>query len=97
MAENSWHLDKKVPIAIIFAILMQTVGIVWWASQMDSRVAHLEGDGSLFVTKIECMKNHEVIDERMRSTERLTERIEGSINRMDNKLDRLIEKSNGDD
>ena len=93
---NSCHPDKKVLITVIFAIAMQSAGVIWWASRMDSRVTHLEGDGIMFVTKIECMKNHEIINERMRSTEKLTERVEVSLNRIDTKLDRLIERKNGD-
>lgn len=37
-----WHLDKKVPIALIGAIVAQTVGIVWWASGIHHRVGTIE-------------------------------------------------------
>ena len=37
-----WHLDKRVPIALIAALVMQTVGTVWWASGLNTRVAQLE-------------------------------------------------------
>lgn len=33
-----WHLDKRVPIALIAAIIVQTVTIVWWAASIDARV-----------------------------------------------------------
>ena len=92
---NNCHPDKKVLITVIFAITMQTAGVIWWAASMDIRVAHLEGDGIMFVTKTECMKNHEIINERMRSTEKLTVRVESSLDRIDSKLDRLIESKNG--
>lgn len=36
--QQAWHLDKRVPIALIFALLAQTGGIVWWASGLSSRV-----------------------------------------------------------
>tara|TARA_R100001086_G_scaffold249570_1_gene189774 strand:- start:1433 stop:1783 length:351 start_codon:yes stop_codon:yes gene_type:complete len=41
--KEEWHLNKGVPISLIFAIFVQTVGIVWWAASMDARVAALEG------------------------------------------------------
>ena len=33
--DNAWHLDKKVPIALIVTVLMQGAGTVWWASGMS--------------------------------------------------------------
>lgn len=29
---ESWHLDKKVPIAIILALAAHLGGFIWWAS-----------------------------------------------------------------
>lgn len=33
-----WHLDKRVPIALILAILAQTFAAVWWAASVNSQV-----------------------------------------------------------
>ncbi|MBX9596137.1 MAG: hypothetical protein K2X46_17360 [Roseomonas sp.] len=33
-----WHLDKRVPIALILAVAVQTAGMVWWAGQLSARV-----------------------------------------------------------
>jgi len=41
-AASSWHLDRRVPIALIATILLQTVAVVWWASDLSARVSHLE-------------------------------------------------------
>lgn len=43
-AEGQWHLDKRVPVAIIFAILVQSGSMIWWASNMNARVENLEAD-----------------------------------------------------
>lgn len=40
--EREWHLDKRVPIALIITLMAQTAGIVWWASALSSRVGVLE-------------------------------------------------------
>ena len=40
--DNSWHLDRRVPLALILTIAIQTVGIVWWASSLTERVSVLE-------------------------------------------------------
>lgn len=41
-SDGNWHLDKKVPIALILAILAQTFAAGVMLSRMDSRIAALE-------------------------------------------------------
>lgn len=41
LKEDAWHLDRKVPLAIIVTLLVQTMGVVWWAATEDARVAGL--------------------------------------------------------
>lgn len=41
-SDSSWHLDRKVPVAIILALLMQTGGIVWWGATASERLNALE-------------------------------------------------------
>jgi hypothetical protein len=41
-ADARWHLDKRIPIALIVALAGQSVGAVWWARGIDSRVENLE-------------------------------------------------------
>lgn len=40
--DNDWHLDKRVPIALIGALALQTGTFIWWASSLTERVAVLE-------------------------------------------------------
>lgn len=40
--ESRWHLDKRVPIALIVTLIIQTGGAIWWASSIASRVSSLE-------------------------------------------------------
>lgn len=40
--DRAWHLDKKVPIALIIAILMQTATAAAYITRMDSRLSELE-------------------------------------------------------
>lgn len=42
--DGNWHLDKRVPIALIATIAIQTAGIVWFASGLYHRVETLERD-----------------------------------------------------
>ena len=38
MAQESWHLSKSVPATFVLAILIQTVGLVWYMSSLDANV-----------------------------------------------------------
>ena len=40
--DNNWHLDKKVPITLLLAILLQTIGVVWWGATMAEKVVVLK-------------------------------------------------------
>lgn len=40
--EKSWHLDRKVPLAMILTIVLQTGAFVWFAARLDQRVEALE-------------------------------------------------------
>ena len=31
-----WHLDKRVPLALIVALVIQTSGMVWWAATIQA-------------------------------------------------------------
>lgn len=82
--DNGWHLDKKVPIALILAMLVQTATIVWWASAITARVGTLEAKavrGDAQVADIAALKV------QLQALDARTARIE-------DKVDRLIERSN---
>lgn len=66
---EQWHLDKRVPITLIFAIFIQTASAFWWASQMESRVEVLERENLVV---------HE-LSERLVKVETILERIDKSI------------------
>ena len=35
---EQWHLDKRVPISLIIVIAVQTGGMIWFMSNLASRV-----------------------------------------------------------
>lgn len=40
--DHDWHLDKKVPITLIAAIMVQTFGFGVWAESLSARLDNLE-------------------------------------------------------
>ena len=85
---ESWHLDKKVPIAMMIAILVQTGGMIWWASGIDEKIkAHT----TALVDQVQRIMKLE--DARLASAERLSKietlatSIADSVSRIERKVD----------
>lgn len=36
--DTQWHLDKRIPITLIVAIVIQTLGAFWWAATVDATI-----------------------------------------------------------
>lgn len=80
-----WHLDKKVPIALIITIVAQGLALVVWAAKMDGRVETVErhvtetrDDGS-----------------RLARLEVFRDDLGRRLDRIEAKLDRLVEHGGG--
>ncbi len=41
-AASRWHLDKRIPIALIMTIVLQTGAAIWWAATVSSFNAQIE-------------------------------------------------------
>lgn len=41
-ADKRWHLDKRIPVAFLVAILIQTGTAFWWAATISERINNLE-------------------------------------------------------
>ena len=82
-----WHLDRRVPVALIAAIMMQTIGIVWWAATLSARVDVLE-------ERIRAARTNETRIVRLEANQTAVyqrlDRIEVLTRRIEVKLDRLL-------
>ena len=91
-AAEGWHLDKRVPLTIILTILIQTSAIIWWASGISSAQGTTESKTREMAADISeeqsAIAKHA---ERLSTTEEGQRAIKDSLNRIDSKLDRLIE------
>jgi hypothetical protein len=61
--QGPWHLDKRVPVVLILAIIGQTFLGGWYVSSIDSRISRLE---------IEAVKNQSTGERLARIEEKLT-------------------------
>ena len=40
--EDHWHVDRKIPLALILTLAMQTLTAIWWAANVNARLATVE-------------------------------------------------------
>lgn len=90
-SSNEWHLDKRVPIALIAGMFGQVAVVVWGAAVMFKDIEANRNTGEINAQSIS------VLDERLRSSERATGsqavqlgRIEESVRGMRGDVNRLL-------
>jgi len=80
--EKHWHLDKKVPIGLIFALLAQAAMVIWYAGKLEQRIALIERS---VVTQERRDDSQDLVNATA------VNQIRQQLDRIDAKLDRLIE------
>lgn len=84
-----WHLDKRVPLALILSLAVQTGVMVWWAATLsarvddhDRRIDRVEAAGKTQADESRKMAEALVrLDERMAGQTAILQRIEAQIAR----------------
>jgi hypothetical protein len=74
--DGNWHLDKKVPISLILAILMQTAGFVWWGATTAEKVSVLKERLDAIAPNSDRLTRVEV---KVDSVQQSINRVEGYI------------------
>ena len=80
-----WHFDKGIPLSVIFILILQTASAIWYLSAMSKQIE----DNKHRIEIIESQR----FSERLTSLESQMIDSKGSLVRIENKLDRLIEKN----
>ena len=82
-AADHWTWDKRIPIALVLTVGIQTAGMVWWAASLTSRVTNLETS----------LANSTGQDGRIIRVETKLEGVSDDLGRIEEKVDRLIDRS----
>lgn len=82
--EQHWTLDRRIPIALVFAIFMQTISAVWWASTTNNRVENLE-------RRVDVAEN---LTERVVRLEVVLNNVDKTLVRLNRTIDKLSDKQN---
>lgn len=81
--KESWHLDKKVPLSLIFAMLIQAAMVIW-------AVADIKKDVEILKSHVTAQQDRD--DRQDKSMSDAVQQFVSRLERIDSKLDRLIEK-----
>jgi len=81
--KESWHLDKKVPLSLIFAMLIQAAMVIW-------AVADIKKDVEILKSRVATQQDRD--DRQDKSMSDAVQQFVSRLERIDSKFDRLIEK-----
>ena len=81
--QEPWHLSRSVPVTLIFAILMQTVALIWFVASLSSEVEQ---------NKISNAKHDAKID----SLEKIVQNQAVTMGRMDENIKAIREMMESD-
>lgn len=92
-AKENWHLDKKVPLTLIVALMIQAASFVWWAAAQsfenqaqNIRIDHLE----LALEKNQNTQS--IILERLATIEAQQRAQMDTLNRIYNVMDKKVDR-----
>ena len=75
--KEQWHLDKRIPIALILTLLAYGGLALWWAGGIEERVAVVERE------QVKTSVALQAVPERLARLEAILERIERGLSRDD--------------
>lgn len=76
--DRHWHLDRRVPLAMILAIAVQTAGVIWWGSSINERVNQLEARALVTAPQGDRITRMEV---KLETVQQGIQRIERALER----------------
>jgi cell division protein FtsB len=56
MSNEPWHLSKSVPLSIIFAVVAQTVTLVWFIAGLNASIENNARDIVRHETRLESLE-----------------------------------------
>lgn len=77
-SESHWSLDRRVPVALILSIVLQSASLFMWVGALTSRVVELE---SKAVRAIDAGERVIGLEVEMREVRRVLQRIETKLDR----------------
>ena len=76
---SHWMIDKKIPVALVIVIMLQTFGAIWWAATISGRVDGME----------KSQATNSSLPERVIRLEVLAEQSRNYLDRIEKKIDNI--------
>ena len=77
-----WHVGKEIPVAVILAFFLQTVGAVWWAATLTAKIEELSYQVAALTvdkyTKSDAERDKALCSQRMQYLEDRISRVEST-------------------
>lgn len=87
-----WTLDPKVPVAIIFAMIVQLLGYVWFAAKQDARLDDLDRHTGRNETQIVQMdREARTVGDRLSRLEEKLASILAVVTHVERALDKRLD------
>lgn len=83
---RKWHVGKEIPLAMVGAIFLQTVGVVWGAATLNAKVENNEKAANT-ATVVQATVDRRQDEEARRSEDRIL----GALEKLSSKVDRVLE------
>lgn len=83
-APDGWHLDKKVPLSLIFAMLVQAAMVI---------IAITDIKRDVEILKSQYASQHDRDERQDKATTEALQLVRAALEKIDAKLDRLTERS----
>jgi hypothetical protein len=77
--EKPFRLDRRIPVALVFAFVLQTGGALFWAGSAAQRIAEVERQSQTHAGAIERVVR---LEERVGAMQSQLARIETKIDQM---------------
>jgi Tfp pilus assembly protein PilO len=75
--KEAWHLDRKVPVAIILMMLCQCLAMVWYVATTKANLEYVQGDHQRRIVAMETTSTRYAAE---------AQRVSEQIARMDERL-----------
>ncbi|WP_372570353.1 hypothetical protein [Ruegeria jejuensis] len=98
MSDGKWHLDKRVPVALIFALAAQFAMGAYWVATTEARLAGIEEKGAATIREIQSLeaadrRHEQEISQTQQQSSILVERLNSTIDSV-NRLQGEVEETN---
>lgn len=81
--QEKWHVGKEVPIAVLFTLVVQTGGGIWWLAQVSSKIDYAVSTMQEFkaerYTRDDARRDRELAQQRDAEHDRRLAAIEASL------------------